>query len=218
VKAVFFDLDGTLIDSAEDLANSINFMLKSIGKNPYDIELIKTWVGNGATMLVKRALSGSFEVGDIDENEFKKALNIFMEHYKNNLCIKTQMYPGVKETLDKLKAKKLAIITNKPFKFVTPILKEFKIDGYFDLILGGDSLDEKKPSKKPLLFACEKLNVSPSDTIMVGDSKNDILAAKRAGIKSIAITHGYSQGEDIKGLDADFVVDDIREILKVMYG
>jgi len=159
VKAVFFDLDGTLIDSAEDLANSINFMLKSIGKNPYDIELIKTWVGNGATMLVKRALSGSFEVGDIDENEFKKALNIFMEHYKNNLCIKTQMYPGVKETLDKLKAKKLAIITNKPFKFVTPILKEFKIDGYFDLILGGDSLDEKKPSKKPLLFACEKLNV-----------------------------------------------------------
>jgi len=169
-------------------------------------------------MLVKRALSGSFEVGDIDENEFKKALNIFMEHYKNNLCIKTQMYPGVKETLDKLKAKKLAIITNKPFKFVTPILKEFKIDGYFDLILGGDSLDEKKPSKKPLLFACEKLNVSPSDTIMVGDSKNDILAAKRAGIKSIAITHGYSQGEDIKGLDADFVVDDIREILKVMYG
>lgn len=218
MKAVFFDLDGTLIDSAEDLANSINFMLKSIGKNPYDIELIKTWVGNGATMLVKRALSGSFEVGDIDENEFKKALNIFMEHYKNNLCIKTQMYPGVKETLDKLKAKKLAIITNKPFKFVTPILKEFKIDGYFDLILGGDSLDEKKPSKKPLLFACEKLNVSPSDTIMVGDSKNDILAAKRAGIKSIAITHGYSQGEDIKGLDADFVVDDIREILKVMYG
>jgi len=215
---VFFDLDGTLIDSAEDLANSINFMLKSIGKNPYDIELIKTWVGNGATMLVKRALSGSFEVGDIDENEFKKALNIFMEHYKNNLCIKTQMYPGVKETLDKLKAKKLAIITNKPFKFVTPILKEFKIDGYFGLILGGDSLDEKKPSKKPLLFACEKLNVSPSDTIMVGDSKNDILAAKRAGIKSIAITHGYSQGEDIKGLDADFVVDDIREILKVMYG
>ncbi|GAB6045859.1 phosphoglycolate phosphatase [Caminibacter profundus] len=218
MKAVFFDLDGTLIDSAEDLANSINFMLKSIGKNPYDIELIKTWVGNGATMLVKRALSGSFEIGYIDENEFKKALNIFMEHYKNNLCIKTQMYPGVKETLDKLKAKKLAIITNKPFKFVTPILKEFKIDGYFDLILGGDSLDEKKPSKKPLLFACEKLNVSPSDTIMVGDSKNDIFAAKRAGIKSIAITHGYSQGEDIKGLDADFVVDDIREILKVIYG
>jgi len=216
MKALFFDLDGTLINSSEDLANSINFMLKSLGKKEYDIKLIETWIGNGATILVKRALSGGFDIKETNENEFKKAFDIFMNHYENNLCINTKIYPGVKEVLEKIKDKKLAIITNKPFRFVSPILKHFEIEHYFDLILGGDSLDEKKPSPKPLLFACEKLNIAPNETIMIGDSNNDILAAKNANIKSIALTYGYSQGKNIKNLQPNFIANNIREILKVI--
>ena len=212
MEAILFDLDGTLIDSGDDLAASINYMLKKIGRSEFKSETIKTWVGNGASILVKRALSGGMEIKDIDENEYKKAYEIFMEHYRNNLCVNTKLYPGAKEILEYFKYKKKAIITNKPYEFVSPILKEFGIEKYFELILGGDSLSEKKPSPLPLLVACESLGVSKENVIMVGDSKNDILAAKAAGIKSAAITHGYSQGVDIKSLGADFVINDLYQL------
>jgi phosphoglycolate phosphatase len=211
---LLFDLDGTLINSIPDLANSVNFMLKKLNKKTYDIDTISKWVGNGATVLVKRALSGSVEIKNIDEKEFKKAYEIFMNHYSKNVCINTHLYPQVKETLKKLPHKK-AIITNKPYKFIKPILQKLDID-MFDLILGADSLDEKKPSPKPLLYAMEKLN--EKEAIMIGDSKNDILAAKNAGIKSIALTYGYNHGEDILKYNPDFVFDKFSDILKVIHG
>ncbi len=212
MEAILFDLDGTLIDSGDDLAVSINYMLKELRKQEFEHETIKTWVGNGASILVKRALSGGMEIKDINEDEYKKAYKIFMEHYKNNLCVNTKLYPGAKEILKYFKDKKKAIITNKPYEFVSPILKELGIEKYFELILGGDSLSEKKPSPLPLLVACERLGTSKENAIMVGDSKNDILAAKAAGIKSVAITHGYSQGVDIKSLGADFVINELSQL------
>jgi phosphoglycolate phosphatase len=216
LKAVFFDLDGTLIDSSADLANSINYMLKSLSLKEYDPEIIKTWVGNGATVLVKRALSGGMEIKETDEKLFKKAKEIFLNHYKNNVCVYTSLYPEVKETLKKIPLKK-AIITNKPLEFVKPILKKLDID-MFDLIIGGECLKEKKPSPLPLLHACRELGINPDETVMVGDSKNDILAAKNAGIKSIAITYGYNHGEDIKKYEPDFIFDKFSDILKVING
>jgi len=216
LKAVFFDLDGTLIDSSEDLANSINFMLKALNKKEFDPETIKTWVGNGAAILVKRALSGGMEIKDIDETLFNRAKEIFLNHYKNNLCIKTALFPEVKETLKKIPHKK-AIITNKPYEFVKPILKKLDID-MFELVLGGESLPEKKPSPLPLLHACKYFNITPDEAIMVGDSKNDILAAKNAGIKVIALNYGYNQGEDITKYNPDFVFEKFSDILKVING
>ena len=216
MKAVFFDLDGTLIDSSLDLANSINFMLKNLGKKEYEIKTIKKWIGNGASVLVKRALSGSMEIKDIDRNLFNKAKNIFLEHYKNNICIHTKLYPEVKETLLKISHKK-AIITNKPVEFVKPILKKLDID-VFDFVIGGECLPEKKPSPLPLLYACKYFNITPDEAIMVGDSKNDILAAKNAKIKSIALTYGYNQGEEIKNYNPDFIFNKFSDILKVING
>ena len=204
-----FDLDGTLIDSVPDLASSINFMLKNLDKNTFSVDTIRNWVGNGASTLVKRALTnGSMQ--NIDEEEFKKDFEIFMNHYENNLCNQTYLYPNVKELLEEIKDNNLAIITNKPYKFVEPILEELGIKDYFKLIYGADSLREKKPSPLPLISAMKYFDTNKA--IMIGDSKNDILAAKNANIPSIAVTYGYNYSEDISIYNPDFIIDDILKV------
>ena len=210
---LIFDLDGTLIDSVPDLANSVNYTLKRLNRSTFPEDVIRRWVGNGAEKLLIRALSGGKEEWEKDEVE--KALKIFKKHYKNNVCINTKLYDGVKKTLEKLAFKK-AIVTNKPYEFIEPILDKLGIKKHFDLWIGGESLDEKKPSPKPLLFICEKLGFSPENSVMIGDSKNDILAGKNAGIKTIALTYGYNYGEDIKKFNPDIVIDKFEKLLEVL--
>jgi phosphoglycolate phosphatase len=214
-KVIIFDLDGTLIDSSPDLALAINHMLKTLNKETFSLDEIHHWVGNGAETLVRRALSGSATISEeIDENEFKKALDIFLKFYAQNLAVATVTYPHVPSTLSKLKAHgyRLAIVTNKPFDFVAPILKELKLEEYFELYSGGDSLKEKKPNPAPLLYVCEKLNVSVEECVMVGDSKNDILAAKACHMQSIGVTYGYNYGEPIATYNPDVYFSDFSEI------
>ena len=218
-ELLLFDLDGTLIDSAPDLARSVNYMLRSINHNEFSEETIDSWVGNGAQTLVKRALSGSKIVDENIDNElFDKSLSIFLEYYKNNLCVKTTPYPNVKTTLETLKSDgyKLAIITNKPFDFIEPILKQLELDSLFELCIGGDSLPEKKPSPLPLEYMCKKFKIKPRNTLMIGDSKNDILAAKAANIQTVAVSYGYNYGEDIRVYEPDYTVDDFSNILEIL--
>ncbi len=216
MRLILFDLDGTLIDSIPDLANSINYMLKKLNKKTFSIEKISKWVGNGGDTLIKRALSGDIHIKEIDENEFLKAKEIFFKHYSDNVCVKTTLYPNVKETLQKLNNFQKVIITNKPHQFIKPILKKLEIETYFDAYYGGDYFEEKKPSPLPLLKVCEIFNIPTHKTIMVGDSKNDILAAKEANIKSIAITYGYNYGEDINKYNPDIIIDNFTKLLKVI--
>ena len=214
-KVIIFDLDGTLIDSSPDLALAINHMLKKLNRETFSLEEIHHWVGNGAETLVRRALSGSATISDeIDEDEFKKALDIFLKFYAKNLAVATVTYPHVPSTLSKLKAHgyQLAIVTNKPFDFVAPILKKLKLEEYFELYLGGDSLKEKKPNPAPLLYVCNKLNVSVEESVMVGDSKNDILAAQACQMQSIGVTYGYNYGEPIATYNPDVYLSDFSEI------
>jgi len=218
-ELILFDLDGTLIDSAPDLARSVNYMLRSINHNEFSEEVIDSWVGNGASTLVKRALSGNKIVDEnINNDLFDRSLSIFLEYYKNNLCVKTTPYSNVKTTLQTLKddGYKLAIITNKPFDFIEPILKQLRLDNLFELCIGGDSLDEKKPSPLPLQYVCKKLNTKPKNTLMIGDSKNDILAAQAANIQSIAVSYGYNYGEDIRVYKPDLTIDNFGDILEVL--
>ena len=210
---LIFDLDGTLIDSAKDLTNAINLAFKEFGKREVSVDEVRGYLGNGAEMLITRALSGGKD--SFDKEEVDKILPVFKKYYANNVCVETTLYEGVRETLSKLPYKK-AIVTNKPYEFVEEILEKLDIKRYFDLWIGGDSLDEKKPSAKPLLYVCEKFNISPQKAVMIGDSKNDIIAAKRAGIKSIALTYGYNYGEDIRGFNPDIVIDDFRKVLEVL--
>lgn len=218
-KLIIFDLDGTLIDSVPDLADSVNHTLKAINQDTFKEDIIRGWVGNGAQTLVKRALSGNTVIDpNIDNGLFEKSLKIFLDFYSKNVCIRTVAYEGVKETLHFLKKQGyiLTIATNKPFDFVAPILKALDIDDLFEFYIGGDSLNKKKPDPYPLLYVCEKLNCKIEDSIMIGDSKNDILAAKSANMDSIGVTYGYNYGEDISTYEPNFVVEKFSKIEDIL--
>ena len=216
-EVILFDLDGTLIDSVPDLAVAVNHMLETLNRETFSVDIIRYWVGNGAQVLVKRALSGDSKIDeDLDPTLFSKALNIFLTFYGRNLCIRTATYPLVPQTLKALKTQgyRLVIITNKPFDFIAPILEGLQLSELFEYFIGGDSLTEKKPNPLPLLHVCENLGVTVEQCVMVGDSKNDIFAANAANMQSIGMSYGYNYGEDIGIYNPDVVFDDFADILK----
>ena len=217
-KLLIFDLDGTLINSALDLALAVNYMLEKLERETFSEDIIHGWVGNGALTLVKRALSGSRTVDDsIDEAYVEKALKIFLDNYEKNLCNATVPYANVIATLKSLKENyTLTIVTNKPFAFVAPILKGLEMNNFFELILGGDSLEKKKPDPLPLQHVCEQLNIPVERSVMIGDSKNDILAANACAMDSIGVTYGYNYGEDIGVHNPSIIVNDFLELLEYL--
>lgn len=218
-KLILFDLDGTLVDSARDLALAVNHMLQRLGRETFDPEIIRSWVGNGAQTLVKRGLSGSSEIDeDIEHELFEEALDIFLDFYANNLCVETISYPNVVGTLKNLKNQgyRLALVTNKPYDFIAPLLEGLEMNGLFELCLGGDSLEKKKPHPMPLLHVCERLGVDASECVMVGDSKNDILAAKAAKMHSIGVTYGYNYNEPISVYQPEYVVEEFSAIAQLL--
>ena len=218
-EVILFDLDGTLIDSVPDLALAVNHMLETLNRETFSEDTIRYWVGNGAQVLVKRALSGDAKTDeDLDPALFSKALDIFLTFYGQNLCIRTATYPLVPQTLKVLKTQgyRLVIITNKPFDFIAPILEGLQLAELFEYFIGGDSLTEKKPNPLPLLHICEKLDVSVEQCVMIGDSKNDILAANTCGMQSVGVTYGYNYGEDIGVHKPSMIIDNFGDLLKFL--
>jgi len=215
-QLIIFDLDGTLIDSVPDLAQALNLMLTDLNRPKFPEATIRPWVGNGALVLVKRALSANINMDKtLDEALIAKALEIFLQHYQAHLADNTRPYLHVKSTLKKLKIEgyHLSIITNKPTPFVAPILKRLGLEELIEQYLGGESLLEKKPNPLPLLHLCRELNITIEDAVMVGDSKNDLLAASRAGMESIAVTYGYNQGENLEDYNPTAMIDTFADIL-----
>lgn len=218
---LLFDLDGTLVDSAPDLALAVNKTLRDLNKEEFDQQSIHYWVGNGAKVLIERALSGSATINEQLEPAFvQDALTIFLAHYQQCLCIESVLYDDVKEGLHSLKETgfRLAIITNKPAVFIQPILTGLGIEGLFEILIGGDTLTEKKPNPAPLNYALEQLNVSAEQCVMIGDSKNDILAAKAANIDSVGLTYGYNYGEDINQYQPQWCFDSFAEFIAALQG
>ncbi len=216
-KLIIFDLDGTLIDSVPDIARAVNKMMIELGRASYSVEAIRGWVGNGGKVLVKRALAGKSEVDDdFNTPDFQTAFNLFLEKYREQTCKDTFLYPNVRTTLKALAEQsfRMAIVTNKPGQFVAPILKKLDIAQYFEMHIGGDTLPKKKPDAMPLLHVCNQLQVSVKETVMVGDSRNDILAARHADMDSIGLTYGYNYGESISTYQPSVVVSDFGDILK----
>ena len=211
-RAILFDLDGTLIDSVPDLAAAVNATLERYGRDGVEEERVRRWVGNGARVLVRRALENAGIGVPFDE-----ALQTFMEAYEARMCDRTRCYEGVPETLAALRERgyRMGVVTNKPHRFVAPILEHLKIDGFFDAVLGGDALPEKKPHPLPLLTMAGKLGARIPECAMVGDSKNDILAAKAAGMPSVAVEYGYNYGEPIEEAGPDLVVEEFRRLSEV---
>ena len=193
-------------------------MLSKLRRPTHSVDAIRRWVGNGAATLVKRSLVAKQEFieDEINKNLFDQALPIFLEHYEVNSCVETFLYEGVQDTLEILKGRgfSMAIVTNKPHKFIAPILSSLGIEEYFDLLIGADSLKEKKPSPEPLLHVVEQLSCTLQESLMVGDSKNDIIAAKNAEIDSVAVSYGYNYGQDISLYNPTIIIKRFSDILE----
>lgn len=213
VRLVIIDLDGTLIDTAPDLAASANAMLEELGMGGYDRETWKTWIGNGISRFVKRALTGELN-GEPDKALYDRAYPILLRHYAERVSRESRPYPGVCEGMEQLQAAgfELACITNKAEAFTRPLLKDLGLAEYFKLVLSGDSLPQRKPDPLPLLHACEIFGVTPAQGVLIGDSANDTEAARAAGMPVICVTYGYNRGLDVRTLGPVAVIDSLTEL------
>ncbi|MCD8523677.1 MAG: phosphoglycolate phosphatase [Saccharospirillaceae bacterium] len=213
-QLLLLDLDGTLIDSVPDLAAAVDTMLLGLGRDAAGAERVSHWVGNGADLLIRRALCSGDEQAAVAlaAEVVKPARALFDQAYLSVLHDATGAYPGVSEWLQRVTTAKV-LITNKPRLFTLPLLQSLGWEEYFVQVLCGDDLAEKKPSPMPLLHACQTQNITPQQALMIGDSRNDIQAAKAAGIASVAVTYGYNHGEDIHSARPDWVVDNLLQLL-----
>ncbi|MCQ4257433.1 phosphoglycolate phosphatase [Stutzerimonas stutzeri] len=218
-RLAMFDLDGTLMDSVPDLAAAVDKMLMLLGREPAGIAQVRDWVGNGSRVLVRRALAGGLEHEGVAYELADEALALFMQAYAGGHEL-TTVYPGVRECLDWLRERevKLAIITNKPAQFIEPLLEEKGLTGYFQWLVGGDTLPQQKPDPAALLYVMDKADVVPEESLFVGDSRNDVRAAKAAAVPCVALTYGYNHGESIADEQPALVVDDLRELVASVSG
>jgi phosphoglycolate phosphatase len=212
VQGVTIDLDGTLLDTIPDLAVAANLMLDELGKPPLDVDVIRTFVGQGISRLVERTLAAGIN-GEIDPELTKRALAIFERRYTEVNGRHTTVYSGVHEGLMRLREQRfpLACVTNKSQRFTLPLLEMVGLAPYFEHVVCGDTLARKKPDPAPLLHACDALKIPPRDMLMIGDSMNDTEAARAAGCPVFCVTYGYSEGLDVRDLDSDALVDSLAD-------
>ncbi|MDA0149460.1 phosphoglycolate phosphatase [Vibrio sp. LaRot3] len=219
LKLIAFDLDGTLLDSVPDLAVAADQAAQALGFPAVSEAQVRDYVGNGADVLIGRALSQSLTIDPELSPEIRaKGRELFDDFYEKTGHKNSHLYANVKSTLAELKQAGyiLALVTNKPSQFVPDVLAQHDIAQYFTDVLGGDAFAEKKPNPIALNWLLEKHGCSANEMLMVGDSKNDILAAKNAGCASFGLTYGYNHGEPISASNPDFVADNIAELLEVV--
>ena len=216
-RCVMFDLDGTLVDSAPDIAISLNEMLADLSIEARDVTQVRDWMGNGASRLIKRALTGEID-GEPSDTLFKQAQYLFFQYYEQHLSEESEVYAGVYEGLDVLQECdiKMAVVTNKPRRFTPALMQAFKLDKYFTHVICGDDLPVKKPDPQALHNILQKEQLQPMQALMVGDSASDINAAQAAKMKSFCVDYGYNQlsarGKGVEALGADYIISSIAEI------
>lgn len=220
VKFIAFDLDGTLLDSVPDLAIAADQAAQSLGYPAVSESQVRDYVGNGADILIGRSLSRSLEVDpSISADVLKEARIRFDDFYAATGHKLSNLYDGVSATLSALSLAgyKMAVVTNKPLKFVPEILEQHGIAEFFCEVIGGDTFPIRKPDPVALNWLMEKYQVTPEQFLMVGDSKNDILAAKNAQCLSFGLTYGYNHGVPISDSQPDHVADNMSELLKLLF-
>jgi len=212
-EMILIDVDGTLIDSVPDIAFCVDGMMARLGLPGRGEAQVLLWVGNGAELLLKRALTGRMD-GEPDQHLYERAEPIFFDLYAQNVSTRSRLYAGVEEGLGFLcdAGYRLGAVTNKPERFTLPLLSTMGLRDYFEIVVSGDSLPEKKPDPLPLLHAADAMGVAPAHALMLGDSRNDVEAARAAGFQIVCVSYGYNHGEDIRAARPDAVIDSLTEL------
>jgi len=210
---LIFDLDGTLVDSKQDLVAAVNATRVFMGHEPLSVSLISSYVGDGAPALVQRALPL------LNEPERARALHYFLEYYREHMLDQTTVYPGVREALDQLHAAEiaLAVLTNKPVRFSVTMLERLGLDLHFFRIYGGNSFQQKKPHPAGVQALMSESGVPPERTVMVGDSAVDVLTARNAGVYACGVPWGF-QPETLAASPPDIMISDLRELVGMVLG
>ncbi len=209
IKAVLFDLDGTLLDSAPDLVATLNHLRSGRGLAAIPMDELRHFCSKGAPGLIKAGMP------PCDEDAFQQSRKAFLEHYADNSFIQTRPFDGVENMLEKLKNAGIpwGIVTNKAKHLTLPLVEKFGWAATAAAVIGGDSVEYSKPHPAPVLAACELMGVDPSETLMVGDDKRDIEAGKRAGCHTALVTYGYATEQDCIDMQAQTVLLDAPEDL-----
>lgn len=210
---ILFDLDGTLVDSAADLHHAMNLSLSQLNLETISLQQVREWIGKGSAIFCQSVLQHLTQ--KVDELQQQQLLATFLAYYNAEPCVKSHLFLGVLEFLNWAKEhqKTMVCVTNKPEQPAREILNQLKIIDYFDDVIGGDRFTERKPHPKPLLYCLEHYQMNAQQTLMIGDSSNDVEAARRAGIDCIVVSYGYNHGEPIANCQPQQIVDNLTELL-----
>ena len=214
IRAVAFDLDGTLVDSVADLTHAANLLLTELGRPPVDLPAVRSFVGDGAPKLVERVLAATGGVPA--EEEADRCLARFLTIYEADPSAHSQLYPGVADTLDALAAAglRLGVCTNKPMAATLRLLDDLGIAGRFAAVVGGDSYPTRKPSPEPVLGLLDRLGVQPNEAVFVGDNEHDVAAARAAGVaRVLLVPYGYAR-VPLDTLPHDGILDGFDDLAK----
>jgi phosphoglycolate phosphatase len=214
MNLVIFDLDGTLIDSSVDLANSVNATRASLGLSPIENEIVYSYVGNGAPVLIRKALGP-----DYSDDTVGRALEYFLAYYREHMLENTVLYPGVREALDRLRgaAIAMAVLTNKPVRFSQAIVDGLGLTAHFRRVYGGNSFEQKKPHPVGIETLMAECGAACDQTVMVGDSAVDVQTARNANVMACGVTWGF-QPETFAAYPPDFLVDRPEELAERVIG
>jgi len=205
ISLLIFDLDGTLVNTLEDIAASVNYTLSRLGSPLLPLDRVRQYVGDGVEMLMTRSLGGR-------DGRLEDAVSLYKEHHRRNLTVRSALYPSVKETLEHFKSLPLSVISNKSAEFIGPLLDGLGIGRYFKLIIGADAGLPLKPAPDAVLRILSELRVPKERTAMVGDGTSDILAGRAAGVLTCAVTYGFRSEDELRKAGPDYVIHELSEL------
>lgn len=212
IKAAIIDLDGTMLDTAPDFHIAVNRMRTDLGLGPLAMDTIVNFIGKGSENLIRQLLAIDYDASEV-EHHLAQALASYLKHYAHINGDHATLYPNVIEGLQALQAKglRLACVTNKPLALALPLMDKKGLTPYFEVIYGGDSLPHKKPHPLPLLQVCQDFALPPAQVVAIGDSCNDVQAARAAGCRVLNVPYGYNHGAPIHQVDSDGIVSTLLE-------